>query len=123
MKKFLAMLLALCMIMGSVIIVSAEGEVEEHVSTKIVLDAIKGDGNTGDHVENGGVLIANRDVPLVYMGEMAHHPIRLCDGKPENNRRPVYAWVMNNTWETNFKMDLSGFCEYRFTLCCLTVGK
>ena len=23
---------------------------------------------------------------------------------------------MNNTWETNFKMDLSGFCEYRFTL-------
>ena len=57
MKKFLAVLLALCMIMGSVIIVSAEGEVEEHVSTKIVLDAIEGDGNSGDHVENGGVLI------------------------------------------------------------------
>ena len=23
---------------------------------------------------------------------------------------------MNNTWETNFKMDLSGFAEYRYTL-------
>lgn len=74
------------------------------------------DEGTATLSENGGILIANRDVPLVYMGEMAHHPIRLCDGRPENNRRPVYAWVMNNTWETNFKMDLSGFCEYRFTI-------
>lgn len=65
---------------------------------------------------DGGVLIAAWDTPLLYMGQMAHHPIRLCDGKPENNRRPVYAWVMNNTWETNFKMDLSGFCEYRYSL-------
>jgi len=23
---------------------------------------------------------------------------------------------MNNTWETNFKMDLSGFCEYQYSL-------
>ena len=23
---------------------------------------------------------------------------------------------MNNTWETNFKMDLSGFAEYQYTL-------
>ena len=66
--------------------------------------------------EQGGVLIATRDTPLLYMGEMAHHPIRLCDGKQENNRRPVYAWIMNNTWETNFKMDLSGFCEFRYSL-------
>ena len=64
----------------------------------------------------GSVLIAARDVPLVYMGELRHHPITLCDGKPENNARPLYSWVMNNNWETNFKMDLSGFCQYDYTL-------
>lgn len=64
----------------------------------------------------GSALIASYDVPLFYFGEMAHHPIRLCDNREENNRRPAYSWVMNNTWETNFKMDLSGFGEYRYTL-------
>ena len=65
---------------------------------------------------SGSALVAARDTALVYMGEMRHHPIRLCDGKVENNRRPVYSWVMNNGWETNFKMDLSGFCEYCYSL-------
>ena len=64
----------------------------------------------------GSALIASRDVPLCYFGEMRHHPIRLCDNRPENNRRPVYSWVMNNMWETNFKMDLSGYAEYQYTL-------
>ena len=63
----------------------------------------------------GSALIASYDVPLFYFGEMAHHPIRLCDNREENNRRPVYSWVMNNTWETNFKMDLSGFCEFCYS--------
>ena len=62
------------------------------------------------------VLIATPDVPLLYMGEMRHHPIRLCEGRASDNRRPVYSWVMNNTWETNFKMDLSGFCQFNYTL-------
>ena len=66
--------------------------------------------------EKQSALIASRDVPLVYMGEMRHHPIRLCDNQEENNARPVYSWVMNNTWETNFKMDLSGFCEFQYSL-------
>ncbi len=65
---------------------------------------------------DGGALVATRDVPLVYMGQMRHHPIRLCDREPGNNQRPVYSWVMNNTWETNFKMDLSGFCEFQYSL-------
>ena len=64
----------------------------------------------------GSALIASYDVPLCYFGEMAHHPIRLCDNREENNRRPVYSWVMNNTWETNFKMDLSGYCEFRYSI-------
>ncbi len=66
--------------------------------------------------QSGSALIAARDTALVYMGEMRHHPIRLCDGKAENNHRPVYSWIMNNSWETNFKMDLSGFCEYCYSL-------
>lgn len=64
----------------------------------------------------GGAMIAMQDTPLVYMGELHHHPIALCSGKEEDNRRPIYSWVMNNIWETNFKMDLSGFCEYNYSL-------
>lgn len=64
----------------------------------------------------GSALVAARDTPLFYMGELRHHAIRLCDGRAENNARPVYSWLMNNTWETNFKLDLSGFCEYNYTL-------
>ena len=51
----------------------------------------------------GSILIATRDTPLLYMGE-------------SHNHRPVYSWIMNNTWETNFKMDLSGFGEYCYSL-------
>ncbi len=64
----------------------------------------------------GSALIAARDTAMLYMGEMRHHPIRLCAGRAEDNQRPVYSWVMNNNWETNFKMDLSGFCEYGYSL-------
>lgn len=63
-----------------------------------------------------GILINTFDTPLVYMGQMQHHPILLCDNKEQNNHRPVYSWIMNNTWETNFKMDLSGFGEFRYGL-------
>ena len=62
------------------------------------------------------VLVNTLDTPLLSMGEMRHHPIVLCDNRPENNRRPVYSWIMNNTWETNFKMDLSGFGEFQYSL-------
>ena len=64
----------------------------------------------------GGVLLASHDVPLFYFGELTHHPIRLCENRPEDNHRPVWSWLMNNIWETNFKLDLSGFTEYRYTL-------
>lgn len=63
-----------------------------------------------------GLLVNTFDTPLIYMGQMQHHPILLCDNKEQNNRRPVYSWIMNNTWETNFKMDLSGFGEFCYGL-------
>ena len=73
------------------------------------------DGVASVNAQNS-VLIAARDVPLVYMGSMNHHPIKLCDKNAENNARPLYSWIMNNNWETNFKMDLSGFCQYDYSL-------
>ncbi len=59
MKKILAMLLALCMIMScmTLVVSAAEGE-EEHVQNEIVIDAPAGDGNSGEHVENTGVLVS-----------------------------------------------------------------
>lgn len=66
--------------------------------------------------EKESVLINTLDTALLYMGQMEHHPIVLCDNKEENNHRPVYSWIMNNTWETNFKMDLSGFGEFSYSL-------
>lgn len=64
----------------------------------------------------GGAMTAVRDTPLLYMGELKSHPIRLCSGSREDNQRAVWSWVMNNIWETNFKMDLSGFCEFNYSL-------
>lgn len=61
-------------------------------------------------------IINSLDVPLIAMGELKHHPIRLCDGKAENNQRLLHSWIMNNTWETNFKMDLGGYSEFCYIL-------
>ena len=61
-------------------------------------------------------LLSVQDAPLVYMGPLCHHPIRLCSGDPADNKRDVYSWVMNNMWETNFVLDLSGYGEFRYSL-------
>ncbi len=66
--------------------------------------------------DTSGILLSAYDAPLFYFGELEHHPIRLCENLAADNHRPVWNWLMNNTWETNFKLDLSGFTEYRYTL-------
>lgn len=66
--------------------------------------------------EKSSILIQTKDAPMVYMGELKHHQILLCDNKEENNQRDVYSWIMNNIWETNFKMDLSGITEFCYSL-------
>jgi hypothetical protein len=66
--------------------------------------------------KENSILIQTKDAPLIYMGDLKHHPILLCDNKEENNKRHVYSWIMHNTWETNFKMDLSGITEFCYTL-------
>ena len=65
---------------------------------------------------NGSVFIETPDTPLITMGALKHHAIKLCDNNPADNDREVYSWIMNNTWETNFKMDLSGYGEFKYTL-------
>ena len=62
------------------------------------------------------MLVQTLDTSLIYQGEMRHHPICLCDRRPENNQRPVYSWIMNNTWETNFQIDLSGYGEFCYSV-------
>lgn len=64
----------------------------------------------------GSVLVSTPDTLVLYMGEMKHHPIKLCDNKAENNLRPVYSWIMNNCWETNFNLSLAGFYEFNYSL-------
>ncbi|GGH79813.1 hypothetical protein JOD43_002315 [Pullulanibacillus pueri] len=67
--------------------------------------------------ENKGMAIALKDTPLITMGDLKHHLIELCpENDVEHNRAPVYSWVMNNFWETNFKVDLSGFYQFEYTL-------
>ena len=61
--------------------------------------------------------LAIKDAPLVTFGSLEAHPILLCDGNNQDkNREQAYSWVMNNFWETNFKVDLGGFYEFSYTL-------
>jgi len=66
--------------------------------------------------DKSAVFIQQLDTALIYMGELKYHPITLCDNDPKNNLRDMYSWIMNNIWETNFRLDLSGINEYRYIL-------
>lgn len=69
--------------------------------------------------KGGSVVIATPDAPLIAMGPLETRPTVLCGEKGANNIDEVYAWVMNNFWETNFKASLGGFHQYRYTLLSL----
>lgn len=65
----------------------------------------------------GNVGIAIKDAPLVVFGDLESKPIRLCTGNDwDLNRALPYSWIMNNYWETNFKVDLGGFYEFAYSL-------
>ena len=63
----------------------------------------------------GGVLVGCPDTPLIAMGPLAAHPVRLM-GEGVSNNDQVYSWVMNNFWETNFKASLGGFYQFHYEL-------
>ncbi|MBP1042510.1 hypothetical protein I6N95_15940 [Vagococcus sp. BWB3-3] len=67
--------------------------------------------------EEPSLVVALKDTPLVTVGELDHHLIELCSpATHQKNQQALYSWVMNNYWETNFKVDLSGFYEFEYNL-------
>ncbi|MDR1024245.1 MAG: hypothetical protein LBL56_00845, partial [Treponema sp.] len=63
------------------------------------------------------LILSLKDTPLVCLGSLEARPVDLSkDTNWELNRSPLYAWVMNNFWETNFKVDLGGFYEFSYLL-------
>ncbi|MFS0614447.1 glycosyl hydrolase [Lederbergia ruris] len=67
--------------------------------------------------DNNAFIVAIKDSPLITLGTLDHHLIELCgEGTHYKNKEVVYSWVMNNFWETNFKVDLSGFYEFEYQL-------
>lgn len=70
------------------------------------------------------IILALKDTPLLVLGDLEHHLIELAGlGETEKNKEPLYVWVMNNFWETNFKVDLAGFYEFRYTLSILQTNQ
>lgn len=65
--------------------------------------------------EDSSLIVATPDAPLVWMGTLRAHPIRLM-GEDVPNQDETYSWVMNNFWETNFKASLGGFYQFRYCL-------
>lgn len=64
-----------------------------------------------------GMGICLKDTPLVVVGDLENHPIELFTEKMNyKNGAMLYSWIMNNFWETNFKVDLSGFYEFDYSI-------
>ncbi len=66
--------------------------------------------------EDHTVMVELPDAPMITMGRLESHPIRLMGDPLVQNTDPVYSWVMNNFWETNFKASLGGFHQYHYAL-------
>ncbi|GHH99832.1 glycoside hydrolase [Neobacillus kokaensis] len=64
--------------------------------------------------ENHSLMIATPDTPLVQLGSLEHGKRLLHTQQGEEHECQLYAWVMSNYWETNFKATLGGFYEFRY---------
>ena len=63
------------------------------------------------------IALVTKDAPLVTLGDLQPRRIALCDPPCEKrNKDLAFSWTMNNFWETNFKVDLAGFYEFRYIL-------
>ncbi|MGG1878293.1 glycoside hydrolase [Paenibacillus cisolokensis] len=64
-----------------------------------------------------GLAIATPDTPLIQCGPLQHEARLVMGHDALQKRSPVlYAWVLNNFWETNFKATVGGFYEFRYKL-------
>lgn len=66
--------------------------------------------------DKGSVIVATPDTPLITMGDIRAHEIVLAGEPGAKNIDDIYSWVMNNFWETNFKVSLGGFHQFRYSL-------
>ncbi|GGI66528.1 hypothetical protein ACFQOY_04030 [Enterococcus alcedinis] len=63
------------------------------------------------------LVVTTKDAPLIWLGDLKHHEIELCqETSASKNRELVYSWPMNNFWETNFKADISGAYEFEYDI-------
>ncbi|RAP73590.1 glycoside hydrolase [Paenibacillus montanisoli] len=63
-----------------------------------------------------GLLIATPDTPLMQTGTLAYGERQVHGQQEAGVKHPLYAWVLTNYWETNFKATLGGFYEFRYTV-------
>ncbi len=64
-----------------------------------------------------GISVAMPDCHLLQVGPLAFGE-RLLAGDPRlaDDPQHIYAWLMNNFWETTFAASLGGFHEFRFSV-------
>ncbi|WP_223830045.1 glycoside hydrolase family 38 N-terminal domain-containing protein [Paenibacillus arenilitoris] len=66
--------------------------------------------------DRGGLVLAAKDTPLIQLGSLEYGTRKVHGQQSEDEFRDLYAWVLTNYWETNFKGTLGGFYEFRYTL-------
>lgn len=84
----------------------------------LVSDESGAEGGVGVvHDSRMGVAVSMPDCHLLQVGPLAFGE-RLLAGDPRLADDPqyLYAWLMNNFWETNFAASLGGFHEFRFSV-------
>lgn len=66
------------------------------------------------------ILIAMRDIPLVRFSLPEPEPVVLAESTNEIGRKPLFAWALNNYWETNFPCNIAG--DYQFSVTIMAEG-
>lgn len=89
------------------------------------IDQLPGSNTNFYSLDNGAIFknedqhlfVAMKDTPLVTLGSLESQLVELCDeNSRKKNKEVLYSWAMNNFWETNFKVDLSGFYELEYAI-------
>lgn len=65
---------------------------------------------------SGGLALSTPDTPLIQTGPLAFGERKVHGQQGEADTSSLYAWVLTNYWETNFKATLGGFYEFRYRL-------
>lgn len=61
-------------------------------------------------------LISSKDAHLFWTGTFNYEKRFLAHDDRNPYKPTLYAWIMNNAWETNFQASLGGFHEFNFAI-------